>query len=547
MPNGQAFPPATSSAWESKTGGKSLKSNSFESIMDLICPLEAELPDASPVFSEKGDPGMVEQRSPVHVVPTRQGDQLGQQSGSMTALAERIESVTTPLPTSKSLFDQDLLRPAISYSYKQATLKGEDKALVATDLEVPGVCGLKCHVFAVFDGHNGGKTAKYCKDNLLDELLPRLPMEKMPPESRKEEFQGYMDQLQKAMMDTFLSLNRKSIGADCASGCTASVMLVTGWLVTVANVGDSAVLIDTHTEVKELTSCHRLDDNELEVARLRKAGYVVAALRADLKGPALNGEPGYGPLRAWPGAVMMARAIGDSDAGVTVLAYPHVTQVKIPDTGARFILASDGVWDSKVSQKQVVKIMRQNRLQKAASAVVRRVLSSTGLADDTTALCVDILPPGVGDFSEQHGTLSFWCFANPKANVNDEDTSLHTFCIVNTAETVPENYLAHHHAKPSGEFARNRIYSVKKSSSTSSGDSNDMVVSSRKLTATASISGLAVFSSDSATAGTNTGDDVKVIRGMASLTVPSLANIDTVMEEDVPPTTPSGTTTGHIA
>jgi hypothetical protein len=65
----------------------------------------------------------------------------------------------------------------------------QDKALVATDLEVPGVCGLKCHVFAVFDGHNGGKTAKYCKDNLLDELLPRLPMEEMPPESRKEEFQ----------------------------------------------------------------------------------------------------------------------------------------------------------------------------------------------------------------------------------------------------------------------------------------------------------------------------------------------------------------------
>jgi hypothetical protein len=48
------------------------------------------------------------------------------------------------------------------------------------------------------------------------------------------------------------------------------VRLKTGWLVTVANVGDSAVLIDTHTEVKELTSCHRLDDNELEVARLRK-------------------------------------------------------------------------------------------------------------------------------------------------------------------------------------------------------------------------------------------------------------------------------------
>jgi hypothetical protein len=93
--------------------------------MDLICPLEGELPDASPVFYEKGDPGMFEQRSPVHVVPTRHGDQLGQQSGSMTALAERIESVTTPLPTSKSLFDQDLLRPAISYSYKQATLKGE--------------------------------------------------------------------------------------------------------------------------------------------------------------------------------------------------------------------------------------------------------------------------------------------------------------------------------------------------------------------------------------------------------------------------------------
>lgn len=50
---------------------------------------------------------------------------------------------------------------------------------------------------------------------------------------------------------------------------------------------------------------------------------------------------------------MMSRSIGDAEAGEIVLGEPEVRQVSIPTTGARLILASDGLWDA-VSPKTVI-------------------------------------------------------------------------------------------------------------------------------------------------------------------------------------------------
>lgn len=49
-----------------------------------------------------------------------------------------------------------------------------------------------------------------------------------------------------------------------AAGSTLTVVFITGELVTVANLGDSSAVLDSGTELLELTKSHRLVDNREE-------------------------------------------------------------------------------------------------------------------------------------------------------------------------------------------------------------------------------------------------------------------------------------------
>ena len=49
-----------------------------------------------------------------------------------------------------------------------------------------------------------------------------------------------------------------------ASGTTATLVIVDGWTVTVACVGDSRCILDAQGTVTALTIDHRLDSNEEE-------------------------------------------------------------------------------------------------------------------------------------------------------------------------------------------------------------------------------------------------------------------------------------------
>jgi len=83
-----------------------------------------------------------------------------------------------------------------------------------------------------------------------------------------------------------------------------------------------------------------------------------------MDGAAEADEPGYGPLRAWPGGLCVSRAIGDMDVGECIIAHPHIMQVQIPEEGARVVVASDGLWDCFPSRK-VVKMARTKDTQQA--------------------------------------------------------------------------------------------------------------------------------------------------------------------------------------
>lgn len=179
-----------------------------------------------------------------------------------------------------------------------------------------------------------------------------------------------------------------------------SVALVCGWLLTVANVGDSEVFLDTARGTTEMSCCHKIDDNVSEQKRLQLAGVRVDTLGRRKCGPPAPGEKGVGPKRVWPGGVAMSRSLGDLDCGPHVLPVPHIRQLIIPSSGARLVMASDGLWDH-LSGSQACKGIRTVCLGQAPWWLLNTARRTAGrLSDDTTILIVDILPRGISDYAD---------------------------------------------------------------------------------------------------------------------------------------------------
>ncbi|XP_024531793.1 probable protein phosphatase 2C 15 [Selaginella moellendorffii] len=256
--------------------------------------------------------------------------------------------------------------------------KGEDFALVKIDCErIPGDGSSTFGVFAIFDGHNGSAAAVHAKEHLLKDVMSALP-------SRLDRDE-WLSILPEAMIKGFLKTDRDFQQKGQTSGTTVSLVIVDRWTVTVASVGDSRCVLDTEAGVMPMTVDHRLDDNEAERQRIVDCGGEVGRLST-----ALGVE--YGPLRCWPGGLCLSRSIGDADVGEYIVAVPFVKQVKLPKTGGRIIIASDGVWDA-LSTEKAAKCCRGLPPNLAAKHIVKEALGVAGLRDDTTCLVVDVIPP----------------------------------------------------------------------------------------------------------------------------------------------------------
>jgi len=164
-----------------------------------------------------------------------------------------------------------------------------------------------------------------------------------------------------------------------------------------ASLGDSGALLLPHPnehdaddpEVdlrshKRLTREHNVDD-PLEAVRLNIAGCRLGRMqRAD------GNE--IGPLRAYPGGFAVSRAVGDF-ASPAIICEPEITRVKIPKTGARVLVATDGVF-AAISDGDLSQICATlSTSDECVDAIIKRVLKVRGRHDDITILIVDIPPP----------------------------------------------------------------------------------------------------------------------------------------------------------
>ncbi|KAJ9681811.1 hypothetical protein PVL29_017944 [Vitis rotundifolia] len=292
----------------------------------------------------------------------------------------RMKSSLVPLATliGRELRNDKVEKPYIKYGQAALAKKGEDYFLIKADCQrVPGNPSTSFSVFAIFDGHNGISAAIFAKENLLNNVLSAIP--------QGIGREGWLQALPRALVAGFVKTDIEFQQKGETSGTTVTFVVIDGWTVTVASVGDSRCILDTQGGVVSLlTVDHRLEENAEERERVTASGGEVGRLN-------VFGGNEVGPLRCWPGGLCLSRSIGDTDVGEFIVPIPHVKQVKLSNAGGRLIIASDGIWDA-LSSDMAAKSCRGLPAELAAKLVVKEALRSRGLKDDTTCLVVDMIP-----------------------------------------------------------------------------------------------------------------------------------------------------------
>lgn len=288
---------------------------------------------------------------------------------------------TVPLSVllKRELANEKIERPEISHGQANQSKKGEDLTFIKAECErVLGDGVTTYSVFALFDGHNGSAAAVYSKENLLTNILRAIP-----PDLNSNE---WISALPRALVAGFVKTDKDFQEKAQTSGTTVTFVIIEGWIVTVASVGDScAILESSEGEIYSLSADHRLECSEEERERITSSGGEVGRLNT-------GGGTEIGPLRCWPGGLCLSRSIGDMDVGEFIVPVPYVKQVKLSTTGGRLIISSDGVWDA-LSAETAVECCRGMPPDAAASEIVKEAVQLKGLRDDTTCIVVDIKPP----------------------------------------------------------------------------------------------------------------------------------------------------------
>ncbi|XP_062158457.1 probable protein phosphatase 2C 12 isoform X2 [Alnus glutinosa] len=295
-------------------------------------------------------------------------------------MSTRSEHNTVPLSVllKRELANERIERPEIVHGQASQSKKGEDFTLIKTECQRLVGDGISTYsVFGLFDGHNGSAAAIYSKENLLNNVLGAIPSDL----NRDE----WVAALPRALVAGFVKTDKDFQEKVQTSGTTVTFVIIEGWVVTVASVGDSrGILESAEGGIYYLSADHRLDCNEEERERITTSGGEVGRLNT-------GGGAEIGPLRCWPGGLCLSRSIGDMDVGEYIVPVPYVKQVKLSTAGGRLIISSDGVWDA-LAAETALDCCRGMPADAAAAQIVKESLQAKGLRDDTTCIVIDIFP-----------------------------------------------------------------------------------------------------------------------------------------------------------
>ena len=154
-------------------------------------------------------------------------------------------------------------------------------------------------------------------------LQPMMPTA-LPTSFRSASGAAYATALRLALAKTMETLNADFSARQELAGCTMTVCVVSGGLITVANVGDSDAVLDVFSETFPMSVPHRVNDNDDErkrveamgaplspphACRVGSAAAMSAQARQRRRAQARRGD-GCAPRCALPGTVCTTPVLG---------------------------------------------------------------------------------------------------------------------------------------------------------------------------------------------------------------------------------------------
>ena len=214
-----------------------------------------------------------------------------------------------------------------------------------------------CHLFCVFDGHNGNTTAKLC--------VNKFP--KIFSNCLKENPYNYELAIKNSFDIMDKEIEKKNV---IEVGNTGTIVFINNNLLYCANIGDSnCCLIGKKNEF--ITTEDKCTDDK-EKIRIEKLGGQIIDDRLD-------------------GKLAITRSFGDYDLkNKGLICEPHITKKFIDNSLNYCILASDGVWDSlNLDDISKITFENENNFDNMAKVITQKAMQR-GSEDDISCIVVDL-------------------------------------------------------------------------------------------------------------------------------------------------------------
>jgi len=207
----------------------------------------------------------------------------------------------------------------------------------------------KMGLFSLYDGHGGEDPVKYVKDR-MPEILAKF-------------IKNSNDSIDNCLKSAFEKIDNELKFYDSENtGTTATVVVINGKYLYLANVGDSKCIIATslsnnknNIEIKKISYDHKCGD-EAEAERIKNSGGMIFNNRV------------FGQLA-------LTRALGDhAIKKYGVISDPHVTKFEIKQSDKFIIICSDGVWDVTSDDDLKAILIKSNNCAEIVDAITQHSL-----------------------------------------------------------------------------------------------------------------------------------------------------------------------------
>lgn len=262
---------------------------------------------------------------------------------------------TLYLPQSHKLKDPSLSSSVSSDINKNYQDEMEDFTLMISPFKLSDN-DKKHHLFAIFDGHGGFRSAEISKrkyPSILRQCLKDNPIK-----------------IEESLKRSFLFLDHEAYINQCTLvGNTATIVYFANKMLYCANVGDSrCVVITGNKTIKQMSyddNCY--DPNERK--RVEEKGGTFTDNRLE-------------------GVLAVTRAIGDFEFKEKgLISVPHVNKHMIDPSDLYCVIASDGVWDV-LGNEDLINIMIESKTEKDFSSKIVEFALKNGSTDNISCIVI---------------------------------------------------------------------------------------------------------------------------------------------------------------